>query len=288
MSNYNSTVQYFRVNANNTAIATTNNGVGSNSPSEEITAPVLGGTYVSGGSTANIVGAASGTQDFNDLALNQYLYYIDGTTGAYVLMGQIQAIGSATALTLYANSLAVPTASASLVGSYFLITNTESIYFRIATEIGGNAGVNRVNLPDFSFWRTSSNVTTGVNNPGITKLEQISNVGFPVSTAASVQNIDFTIQTMNVFTAGSGANSSNYFPSTAAFPTYIWIKITPATTNNNLASKTMYRLTTEESFPRLSLSSGLAIGINTPLSVLQTGGYNITQTSTQSNQTGGN
>ena len=174
------------------------------------------------------------------------------------------------------------TASASLVGSYFLITNTESIYLRIATEIGGNAGVNRVNLPDFSFWRTSSNVTTGVNNPGITKLEQISNVGFPVSTAASVQNIDFTIQTMNVFTAGSGANSSNYFPSTAAFPTYIWIKITPATTNNNLASKTMYRLTTEESFPALN------IGINTPLATLQTAGYNITQTSTQSNQTGGN
>jgi len=185
-------------------------------------------------------------------------------------------------LTLYANSLAVPTASASLVGSYFLITNTESIYFRIATEIGGNAGVNRVNLPDFSFWRTSSNVTTGVNNPGITKLEQISNVGVPVSTATSVQNIDFTIQTMNVFTAGSGANSSNYFPSTAAFPTYIWIKITPATTNNNLASKTMYRLTTEESFPALN------IGINTPLATLQTAGYNITQTSTQSNQTGGN
>jgi hypothetical protein len=170
-----------------------------------------------------------------------------------------------------------------LVGSYFLITNTESIYFRIATEIGGTAGANRVNLPDFSFWRTSSNVTTGVNNPGITKLEQISNVGFPVSTAASVQNIDFTIQTMNVFSAGSGANSSNYFPSTTLFPTYIWIKITPATTNNNLASKTMYRLTTEESFPALN------IGINTPLATLQTAGYNITQTSTQSNnQTGGN
>jgi hypothetical protein len=59
MSNYNSTVQYFRVNANNTAIATSNNGVGTTSPTEEITAPVLGGTYVSGASTAIIVGAAS-------------------------------------------------------------------------------------------------------------------------------------------------------------------------------------------------------------------------------------
>jgi hypothetical protein len=281
MSNYNSAVQYFRVNANNTAIATSNNGVGSTSPTEEITAPVLGGTYVSGASTAVIVGAASGGQDFNDFSENQYLYYISSTTGAYVLMGQIESIDLATQLTLYATSLATPSASPadSLVASYFLITNTESIYFRIEAEVGGNAGANRVNIPDFSFWRTSSNVTTGINNPGITKLEQISNVGFPVSTAASVQNIDFTIQTMNVFTAGTGANSNSYFPTTTLFPTYVWIKITPATTNNNLASKTMYRLTTEESFPALN------IGINTPLATLQTAGYNITQSTTQ---TGGN
>jgi hypothetical protein len=31
----------------------------------------------------------------------------------------------------------------------------------------------------------------------------------------------------------------------------------------------------------------LNIGINTPLATLQTAGYNITQTSTQSNQTSG-
>lgn len=279
MANYNSTVQYFRVNATNTAIATSNNGTGA--PTEEITAPVLGGTYVSGATTAVITGAASGTQDFNDLAVNQYLYYIDGTTGAYVLMGQIETIDSSTQVTLYDTSLAVPTASASLVGSYFLITNTESIYLRIATEIGGNAGVNRVNIPDFSFWRTSSNVVSGTNNPSITKLEQVSNVGVPVSTAATVQDIPFTIQTMNAFTAGTGVNANNYFPSTTFFPSYVWIKITPSTTNNNLASKTMYRFTTEETIPRLSLPSGQAIGINTPLSVLQTGGYNITQSSTQ-------
>lgn len=274
MSNYNSTVQYFRVNATNTAIATSNNGLGLTAPIDEITAPVLGGTYVSGASTAIITGAASGDQDFNDFSIDQYLYYINSATGAYVLMGQIQTINSATQVTLYATSLAVPSASPadSLVASYFLITNTESIYLRIATEIGGNAGANRVNIPDFSFWRTSSDVTTGINNPSITKLEQISNVGFPVSTAASVQNIDFTIQTMNVFTAGTGFNSNNYFPNATLFPTYIWIKITPATTNNNLASKTMYRLTTEESLPALN------IGINTPLATLQTGGYNITQT----------
>jgi hypothetical protein len=272
-TNYNSTVQYFRVNATNTAFATSNSGTGA--ATEEITAPILGGTYVSGGATANIVGAASGTQDFNSLAVNQYLYYIDGSTGAYVLMGQIQTISDATNLVLTATSLAVPTVSDSLVGSYFLITNTESIYLRISTEVGGNAGVNKVNIPDFSYWRTSANVTTGLNNPSITKLERISNVGTPVSEASPVENIPFTIQTMNAFTAGTGVNANKYFPSTTFFPSYVWIKITPATTNNNLSSKTMYRFTTEESIPQLNL------GINTPLATLQTAGYNITQSSTQ-------
>lgn len=268
-TNYNSTVQYFRVNATNTAFATSNSGAGA--ATEEITAPVAGGTYSSG--TQTITNQTAGA--FSAFSVNQYLYYKDSSTDAYVLMGQIQSIGSpATTLVLTATTLETPSVGDSLVASYFLITNTESIYLRISTEVGGNAGVNRVNIPDFSYWRTSANVTTGLNNPSITKLERISNVGTPVSEASPVENIPFTIQTMNAFTAGTGVNANNYFPSTTFFPSYVWIKITPATTNNNLSSKTMYRFTTEESIPQLNL------GINTPLATLQTAGYNITQSTT--------
>lgn len=277
-SSYNSEVKYYRINANNTAIATSNGGTGA--PTEEITAPVLGGTYVSGASGAVITGAASGGQDFNNLAENQYLYFIDSSNnGAYVLMGQIQTIDSATQVTLYDNSLATPSSSPadSLVGSYFLITNTESLYMRVACSTIG-AQPNYTYIPDFGKWRTSSNVVSGVNNTSITKLERVSNVGIPVSSASPVENIPFTIQTMNVFVAGGGplsgvGNSATFWDNIGLLPEYIWIRITPSVTNNILSSKTMYRFTTVETF------DGLEVTINTPASYLSNNGYNIAQTS---------
>jgi hypothetical protein len=281
MPSYNSEVKYYRINANNTAIATSNSGTGTSSPTEEITAPVLGGTYVSGASGAVITGAATiSGQDFNDLAENQYLYFIDSSNnGAYVLMGQIQAIDSATQVTLYDNSLATPSSSPadSLVGSYFLITNTESLYMRVACSTIG-AAPNYTFIPDFGKWRTSSNVVSGVNNTSITKLERVSNVGIPVSSASPVENIPFTIQTMNVFSSGGGplsgvGGSATFWPNTGLLPEYMWIRITPSVTNNILSSKTMYRFTTVETF------EGLEVTINTLASYLSNNGYNIAQTS---------
>lgn len=274
MPSYNSEVKYYRINANNTAIATSNSGTGTSSPTEEITAPVLGGTYVSGASGAVITGAASGGQNFNDLAENQYLYFIDSSNnGAYVLMGQIQTIDSATQVTLYDNSLATPSSSPadSLVGSYFLITNTESLYMRVACSTIG-AAPNYTFIPDFGKWRTSSNVVSGVNNTSITKLERVSNVGIPVSSASPVENISFTIQTMNVFSTGA-VDSGRFWPNTGLLPEYMWIRITPSVTNNILSSKTMYRFTTVETF------EGLEVTINTLASYLSNNGYNIAQTS---------
>lgn len=277
-SSYNSEVKYYRINANNTAIATSNGGTGA--PTEEITAPVLGCTYVSGASGAVIIGDDTAGPNFNNLAENQYLYFIDGANnGAYVLMGQIQTIDSVTQVTLYDNSLATPSSSPadSLVGSYFLITNTESLYMRVACSTIG-AQPNYTFIPDFGRWRTSSNVVSGVNNTSITKLERVSNVGIPVSSASPVENIPFTIQTMNVFVAGGGplsgvGSSATFWDNIGLLPEYIWIRITPSVTNNILSSKTMYRFTTVETF------DGLEVTINTLASYLSTNGYNIAQTS---------
>jgi hypothetical protein len=129
-------------------------------------------------------------------------------------------------------------------------------------------------IPDFSKWRTSSNVVSGVNNTSITKLERVSNVGIPVSSASPVENIPFTIQTMNVFVAGGGplsgvGSSATFWDNIGLLPEYIWIRITPSVTNNILSSKTMYRFTTVETF------DGLEVTINTLASYLSTNGYNI-------------
>lgn len=263
MSNYNTVIQYYRVNATNTAIATSNAGTGQ--PTEEILAPVVGGTYSTTSTGVTITGEAG--SDFSALAVNQYLYYTD-ISGNYNLMGQIASIDQPNLqLDLYAAPIGTtPTAGATLSGSFALITNTEPVYMRIATEVVNNT----VNIPNFTTWRTSSNVTTGTNNIAVTQLLRVSNVGAPVSIAGATENIPFTIQTMNQFTLASGASTAvRYFPTTASFPAYIWIKITPAITNNSLASKTMYRLTTQEFILALNCL------VNTPLATLQDAGYNI-------------
>jgi hypothetical protein len=265
MANYNTTIQYYRVNATNTAIATSNAGTGQ--PTEEILAPVSGGTYASDAGVTIVGQAAS---DFSAFSVNQYLYYTNAS-GEYVLLGQIASIDAANdELDLYAAPLDTPTAGDTLSASFALITNTEPIYMRIATEVVNQT----VNIPDFSAWRSSSNVTTGTNNIAVTQMLRVSNVGTPVSIAATAQNIPFTIQTMNQFTVASGSSAAvTYFPTTASFPSYIWIKITPSisSTNPNLASKTMYKLTTQE----FILAKNCAP--LTSLSALQLAGYNISQ-----------
>jgi hypothetical protein len=266
MSNYNTVIQYYRVNATNTAIATSNSGDGQTS--EEILAPVVGGTFSTTSAGTTITGEAG--SDFTALSVNQYLYYTDNS-GNYILMGQIAAIVDADTITLYAAPIGTaPAAGATLSGSFALITNTEPIYMRIATEVVNNT----VNIPDFTTWRSESNVTTGENNIQVTQLLRVSNVGTPISIAAPAENIPFTIQTMNQFTVASAVNAPvRYFPTTASFPAYIWIKITPAITNNALSSKTMYRLTTQENILALPCS------VSTPIATLQGAGYNISSQS---------
>jgi hypothetical protein len=75
---------------------------------------------------------------------------------------------------------------------------------------------------------------------------------------------------MNQFTATSPSGAF-YFQSTAVFPSFVWIKIVPtiSSENNSLASKTMYRLTTQETINCINFAPQVAVGI------LQTAGYNI-------------
>ena len=269
---YNSTVQYFRINENNTALATSNSGGADNDATEEIAPPVPGCTYSSGGGTSSITGVviSSPASDFTDFTEGQYLYYIDSTNGNYELMGQIQTINSATNLTLTANSISTPTLLDPLVASNYLVSTVESFYIRVSTSTAG-AGTNRINLPRIANWRSTSSLTS-TNNTGITQLEQISNSGLPLTAASPAIPIPFTITTMNQFTAGNSRNT--YWNSTADFPAYIWIRATIATgqTINALASKTMFRFTTEENIPEFN------VGINTAKRDIVAAGYNMPTT----------
>jgi hypothetical protein len=147
------------------------------------------------------------------------------------------------------------------------VSTVDSFYIRIATSTA-QAGTNRINLPRIASWRSTASLTSN-NNTGITQLEQISNSGFPIVPASPAINIPFTITTMNVFSLSGSRNT--YWGATTDFPNYIWIRAVIATgqTINALASKTMFRFTTEENIPEFN------VGINTAEELIRAAGYNI-------------
>jgi hypothetical protein len=275
MSYTSASIKYYRVNAVNAAIATSPSGFGN--PTEEITAPLPSpGNFVSYNSGLRTVTGGSGA-NFNLFAPNQYLYYTD-STGNYVLMGQIESITDADTLILTTagivnNPTATPTPTPVLSAAYSLITSNESIYMRIQTNTS-SAPANQMLIPNFSSpnWRDG----TGRNNPNQSALERISNVGNPLSNATSVEDVPFTFTTQNQFqtSGGTGIAGTTYFPTagtfpTGSFPAFIWILVTPTIgASTSLSSQTLYRFTTQESTPSIS------IFVQTPPSRLADAGYN--------------
>ena len=276
MDNYTSSaINYYRINANNTALAQSNSGAGA--PTEEIAAPVAtAGSFSSYNSgTFTITGSAT---VFTSFAANQYLYYTDPSTGNYVLVGQIASITDATHLVLTAAAVNNPATVGTpvLSAAYSLITNNESIYMRIATNTS-SAPPNQMYIPNFGlgFWR-QNNGLTGRNIPAQSALERVSTVGTPLSNAVVVEDVAFTFVTMNQFTvAASTIAGTTYFPNQGSFPSYIWIRVTPQIgTSTALSSQTLYRFTTQET------TQALVIFQQTPSSSLSGAGYNNVATST--------
>lgn len=282
MGNYTSpAINYYRINANNTALAQSNSGGSANAPTEEIAAPVASpGTFSSYSTAGGVYTITGSSTDFTLFAVNQYLYYTDVATGDYKLVGQIATINvSGLTLTLTAGAVNEPDANSVLSAAYALITNNESIYMRIATIAGQANGTQ--DIPNFGvpYWRQAPNIT-GLNNTAQSSLVRVSNVGTPLSNSATTENIPFTFVTMNQFiTATSNATGTTYFRSTADFPAYIWIRVTPQIgSSTSLSSQTLYRFTTQETMWALTIQAG------TSAATLQNAGYSNVATGS-SNQT---
>ena len=290
MSNYTtSAINYYRVNANNAAIATSNSGVGT--PTEEIAAPLASpgsfSSYSTAGGLFTITG--NGSVNFNLFALNQYLYYTN-SAGDYVLMGQIATIAvGGLSLTLTTAVVNNPTGTATptpvLSAAYSLITSNESIYMRIATAPTGTPTPGEMLIPNFGLgnWR-NGNGLTGQNNPNQSALERVSGIGTPLSNAAAT-NVPFFFETVNQFTQASTPTlqGATYFRSTFDYPSFIWILVTPDNGGNtSLSSQTLYRFTTQENTPAISIFPGITSA------ALALAGYNNLPTSTGNGNNPGN
>lgn len=254
---YNTEVNYYRINANNTNIAVSASGA-SGSPNEEIAPPLSSGGSGFLNKAGDVING-NGT-NFNLFDPGQYVYFINNS-GVYVLLGQIASIQGATQLTLAVGSYAgvLPATGNAITASYSLITTAESFYIRVATEKTSNTlSSSQANIPLLTSWRVSNNATAA-NEPSITKLEQYSNVGTPSSITGTPQPISFTLEVMNQFPAFTGSTTiSRSWNSKDDIPDYIWLKAVVKSGTSSLSGQTMYRITTEETIPALVVNSGFS------------------------------
>jgi hypothetical protein len=253
MANYSTSIKYYRKNANNTTIATSQTGsVGA--PTEEITTPVVRGTYASMPTTTIIVGQPNSS--FNNFEVDQYLYRIDNT-GAYLLMGQIASIQSSTQLTLTsaAQNTAGVAAGQSLAAGFNLITTQESFYIRIDVKKfpAGGEGPDTATMPDISAWRASAS-NTADNKTNILKLDQVSAGGNPISWASSATNVILNLRVTNAIQSYDIDSDLYVFAEPRDIPDFIWLEATLARSNPAFAGQTMYRITAEESIPGFTAS----------------------------------
>lgn len=278
MSYTTSAINYYRVNANNRAIALSSLGTGT--PTEEIAAPLASpgnfSSYATPGGIPTITGNAT---NFNLWQVNQYLYYTDPISGDYKLVGQIATINvSGLTLTLTSAVVNLPASASILSAAYSLITSNESIYMRIATEPTGTTIPNKMLIPNFGLgnWRNGDGLT-GPNNPNQSALERVSGIGIPLSNT-SVADVPFTFLTQTQFQLSNNATptqEATYFRSEADFPSFIWILVTPDNgVSTSLSSQTLYRFTTQENTPSIAISP------NTTATALTAAGYNNLSTST--------
>ncbi len=271
---YNTEVNYYRINANNTNIAVSASGA-DGSPNEEIAPPTSSGGSGFLNKAGDVINGL-GTS-FNVFSPGQYVYFINNS-GANVLLGQISSIGGPTALTLVAGSYTgqLPATGNIITASYSLITTTESFYIRVATEKTSNTlSSSEANIPLLTSWRLANNATSA-NQPSVTQIQQYSTVGTPTSIAPTPIQVQFTLEVMNQFPAFTGqTTSSRSWNSVDEIPDYIWLKAVVKGGTSSLSGQTMYRITTEETIDALVVTPGFS-----NQTLINSGYFNVTNTTT--------
>lgn len=272
-NNYSATIDYARINANNTLLSQSNDGNGDGSSltiSEVIDAPANSGKFISPSVTPSGPTVTCTSDVSTTFEAGQYLFYFD-TSANPILIGQIESIASSV-ITLTANIIGSGAAmlNREVGSSYSLITSGESFFIRISTSVVGSSGGSTKLMPNFTTWRTApSEGVSSTVRPDISSILQYSNVGNPITIATSQPNVQFKIITTNVFSTPN--NGVTYFNSTGELPEYVWIRATPIPSLGQASGfnpSTMYRFSTNE-----FMSNAISVTVNTPAATLSAAGY---------------
>jgi hypothetical protein len=281
-TNYLAEITYARVNANNTALASSNDGNGNGAAITEVIAAPTHSTLTVSGTPSGTTVVASATVA-GIFEAGQYLFYWDASANP-ILIGQIASISTST-ITLVGTILGTggDMTNRELGVSYSLVTGNEQFYIRVKTSKTSTT-TGFILMPNFQTWRVNptqreqSTIRTTQS-----KIERYSQIGTPVSFASPIVGVNFRIQTVNNFLSSN--NGLTFFANWSQFPQYIWLLATiiPSdATSSALLQSTMYRFTTNE-----FMDLAITVTANTANATLRDAGYSVTEVAAGSGNLGG-
>ena len=273
-TNYLAEITYARVNANNTALASSNDGNGNGaSITEVIAAPTHSTLTVSGTPSGTVVVASATVAGLFEEG--QYLFYWDAFANP-TLIGQIASISTST-INLVSTILGTggDMTNRELGVSYSLVTGNEQFYIRVKTSKTSTT-TGFILMPNFQTWRVNpTQREQSAIRTTQSKIERYSNIGTPVSIASPIVGVNFRVQTVNTFLSTN--NGLTFFANWSQFPQYIWLLATiiPSdATSSALLQSTMYRFTTNE-----FMDQAITVTANTANATLLDAGYLVSPAS---------
>jgi len=226
---------FYRVNANNTAIATSASGSGT--PTEEIGKIVLSaGTIAFSTASAVVTGTSTQFQTDTQFQPGLVLVYLNSISNEIDLVGIIASVDSETQITLVENAANTDT-GVSCAATAVLINANENYYTRFTPNLLSAGQI--LEVPDLTAMKTTG---TGWTNPSLFSLTQFSDTGDINAEAPSPTNIDQAISAATVFSV-SASNTANWFTTSGNFPAYVWALINPNGSRNvQLAESTLFKI----------------------------------------------
>jgi hypothetical protein len=249
-----SSTTYYKSNANNLAIATSNSGIGTPTEVLGTTATTTGTITTNSGSTA-VVGV--GTLFTTEAPAGSYLY---SNASPPVYLGKVASVTDNLNLVLeaggaYANTAGISylkkTLADGLLIEQEILMRVPVIYVDTVTRT----------IPKISFLRNPNGALISSNtDTAYITLTQESTSNLPGTSPGST-TVNTTIERLNVFTQAT-LPSGNYFPTSGDFPSYIWYRLNPyGTTNSNLSVYSRFRIRVTETLPDINLTTNMAYAL---------------------------
>jgi hypothetical protein len=230
------TSQFYRINANNTAIAISATGTGT--PTEEIAKFVVKtGTIEFDTSDDVVTGTSTTFNSDSDFAAGKTLVYLDPSSNAWKLVGTILSVDSNTQITLVENAANTDT-GVSCCPTGVLANGNEDFYVRFTPNFLSDNTI--LELPDLQGMKAQPGNTW--TNTNFFSMTQFSDVGDINAEASPQINVNVLLIALSNF-AVSTSDATKWFTTSGNFPAYAWVKALPnAQQPIELAESTLFTI----------------------------------------------